>query len=1473
MFGQNNANRSNVFSGFGQPASTPSFGGTTAAPFGSVAPSTSVFGTAGTSTGTGLFSQPQTSQTSLFGSPTAQNVAFGTPATTGMGAPFAGSSTPLFGGANIANTNSNSLFNQRFTTPTAFGQTTPTASTPVGTTVKFVPLNGTDTMLKNNVNTTINTRHQCITAMKEYEGKSMEELRWEDYQANRKGPSANVFGSTSVPGPSLFSTQSTTASPFGGNSLFGPRPAFPATTTSTTSIFNNQSTFNKPFTTFGPQQTTMGQGTFGTSQTPQSSVFGQQPGQSQPASMLSTGQTPTFNTGNMFSSPLANTQPRPTFGPQTTTSFFPSTSTAAAKPFTLATTTTSAFGGMAPASTFTFANPTTTAPLFSATGFNSASNTSLNKSFNFTNPMQPTFSMQNNQTTTPFNSGGLFSGGSLFGAQTAQQTSLFATPLQQNQAQVPALSLQQSVSYQMPASELLLNRLVTMPYGDSPLFQNNLTAIQSQQIKFNTDTKTMYQYKAGQKTASAPKVPRNMNLNQLNTSLLFDGLDEETSDDKKTASDIFAPRRSIKRLVLKPKDSNQSPSTSLSANSPLRSNISGAKENLTNNTMTELFSERADNRTNSIRGDMSAGLERSSNLSIVGSGVADESSVIGHSNLTSPLKCGAKLTKAEYYTKPPYQELDKYYDQSRGTCEISSFAIGRDGYGSICWNEPVDICGLNLDEIVHIRRKEVIVYPDDTSKPDVGSGLNKPAQITLHQVWPVDKTTHEIIKDSNRLKTMKYAEKIELATIKLGASFVEYCPETGSWVFNVKHFSKYGLLDDENDPEDSAGQKSSNIPVMDRSEGESFQLQRSSFSERVLPINFEQSNVPSDMNEETYDFEESEEGDDDYIFDIGDSLDRSGGMYPSYHDGMRFALFPEEDENDATDIPAHIKKAKRTTHQDNQKSKEISELFPNYIPKASFIKKRELQFEPEITPAEQKCLSDISSVCLQVCPKVRFFNGSSNFTLIHYGKVMIYNLDLIPDISIHSQRFESQLKDCSQITHVKGKLPFTETKPIAHNRYNIQHLERLVKAFYGELSESTEYGQREERLNYVIDWLSDRNRLLKRPKSSPSLVLYHLCCNDLKAAVDEAINCRCPKLALLICSGNNFNVKSSLIKQLNSWRQSGADQYINSELLKIYIILSGGIKWMISSSKEIDVLEGLTWTQQLNLMLVFATHSGLQECVNNLTVKTNDIEYHILAGHSPFQAIDAAPNHLEAWFLHQSLQSYKVIKNDPRSDLVHLIMWSQLISKSVTLSSFIASHIKDDFLRESALADAILSYSPKFSLQDDSWLTKDLKIPPQFIAQMKALYYKCQFDHKKNASLLLEAEKWAQAHDAFVEFIFPELVIDEDQATLRQIIDKLKPHRKVIPNWYTNGANVFDIYSRALISQSDADLDGFDIHRLKCNNVRQTLCQSEMTRRINNITISSTASCYPLNSPIPPDYALRELNYNCWLMVALLSHR
>lgn len=108
------------------------------------------------------------------------------PAGFGFGASTAQPS--LFGQTQPAAQQTASPF-QPSTSSTLFGGGGSFGATPqqTGTVIKFQPLTSTDTMQKSGVTTTINTKHHCITCMKEYEGKSLEELRWEDYQANRKG--------------------------------------------------------------------------------------------------------------------------------------------------------------------------------------------------------------------------------------------------------------------------------------------------------------------------------------------------------------------------------------------------------------------------------------------------------------------------------------------------------------------------------------------------------------------------------------------------------------------------------------------------------------------------------------------------------------------------------------------------------------------------------------------------------------------------------------------------------------------------------------------------------------------------------------------------------------------------------------------------------------------------------------------------------------------------------------------------------------------------------------------------------------------------------------------------------------------------------------------------------------------------------------------------------------------------------------
>ena len=87
------------------------------------------------------------------------------------------------------------------------------------------------------------------------------------------------------------------------------------------------------------------------------------------------------------------------------------------------------------------------------------------------------------------------------------------------------------------------------------------------------------------------------------------------------------------------------------------------------------------------------------------------------------------------------------------------------------------------------RRKEVTIYPDDENKPQVGDGLNKKAQVTLDSVWPNDKSSRRPITSPARLTDMRYQDKLEKASLKIGAKFVDYLPETGSWVFEVSEGS------------------------------------------------------------------------------------------------------------------------------------------------------------------------------------------------------------------------------------------------------------------------------------------------------------------------------------------------------------------------------------------------------------------------------------------------------------------------------------------------------------------------------------------------------------------------------------------------------------------------------------------------------------------------------------------------------------
>lgn len=229
----------------------------------------------------------------------------------------------------------------------------------------------------------------------------------------------------------------------------------------------------------------------------------------------------------------------------------------------------------------------------------------------------------------------------------------------------------------------------------------------------------------------------------------------------------------------------------------------GLRETVGDSTINQMFSSPSEEQENpQSQADMSlmerSGINDTFHINDDALSEADIS-VIGGSD--EPHPTGIVLRRVGYYTIPSLDEIIKDFRDADGRFVVPNFTIGRRGYGNVYFDEEIDVTGLNLDEICHFRNKEISLYQDDDNKPPIGTELNRKAQVTLDQVWPYDKTTHEPIKDPERLELMNYEAKLRRSCNSRNAKFLEYRPESGSCVFKVDHFSKYTLDDSDDDDE------------------------------------------------------------------------------------------------------------------------------------------------------------------------------------------------------------------------------------------------------------------------------------------------------------------------------------------------------------------------------------------------------------------------------------------------------------------------------------------------------------------------------------------------------------------------------------------------------------------------------------------------------------------------------------------------
>eukprot|EP00980_Cylindrotheca_fusiformis_P027840 scaffold22560_cov135-Cylindrotheca_fusiformis.AAC.51 len=156
------------------------------------------------------------------------------------------------------------------------------------------------------------------------------------------------------------------------------------------------------------------------------------------------------------------------------------------------------------------------------------------------------------------------------------------------------------------------------------------------------------------------------------------------------------------------------------------------------------------------------------------------------------------LTKKGYTCTPSIQELQSMLPEDLAA--VSSFSVERPGFGKIEWEGAVDVRGINIDNVVQIGASppSASVYAQEEkegSKPPVGTKLNRPAIITLENIFPPEGTSSE-----------KFSRKVEKSTARNHAQLIDYDASAGEWKFRVLHFSRYAWTDEDSDSEESMEQ-------------------------------------------------------------------------------------------------------------------------------------------------------------------------------------------------------------------------------------------------------------------------------------------------------------------------------------------------------------------------------------------------------------------------------------------------------------------------------------------------------------------------------------------------------------------------------------------------------------------------------------------------------------------------------------------
>ncbi|GAO48900.1 hypothetical protein G7K_3063-t1 [Saitoella complicata NRRL Y-17804] len=853
-----------------------------------------------------------------------------------------------------------------------------------------------------------------------------------------------------------------------------------------------------------------------------------------------------------------------------------------------------------------------------------------------------------------------------------------------------------------------------------------------------------------------------------------------------------------------------------------------------------------------------------------------------------------------YWTSPPLSVL---FDLPREKLEkVKNFKVGRRGYGQVSFNEPVDLTTVaRLEDIpggiVIFDHKICTVYPDEEDKPEEGKGMNVPATLTLEKCWPLSRETRSPLKDPEHPRVQQHVNRLKRMA---ETEFVEYVADNGYWVFKVKHFSTYGIVNDEFEKMDETPRGPSGLGADmsmdvddDMDPEDTFAFRKSTGLSRA-PGAF-----PGSWSEQP---EAEEEPIEEDSAEAADILPSDEEMEEEVVDET---INPVEDVPEAVadegssseDEPMPAAEGAPTNTLRAPKGRNWAEQLGFSVERSNLLRRefstkkdvKPPRFEQNKTYGWQELENDLygaaetrplSKALLKIFDKDGKKRGS---TALRWGpggvllrsklKKDSSQVDMVkvPVVVVDDVKVERERAIATLLTQLNSsEITVERGVPAAFPSFNLgcktfdeafssnssipsQELQmwKLATILFDDimvdLSGLEDFSQvqvlKDLRKAALSEWLKNVvaesvAKNVEAANSPAEAIFAHLTGNCVEQATATAIANNDPRLATLITLiGGDSHFRRSIKNQLDDWREKRVLREIGPQYRKIYELLAGntGVSAELRGEKEdyapeLCVSEGLDWKRAFALHLWYGTFEDwpIEDAVGSFeesfkTIssvakplpkhggKEYDIMFQLLKVYQDaeykledvLQSRAFSESFLDSrlpWHLYMLLSRVKRIRDfsdrlevpadvlakqphaegtSAAADQLALAYSSQLEAIGMwQWAIFVMLHLETPAARESAIRDILARHFGELSTEDEAgvslFLTEKLKIPPVWILEAKALHARYEQDFQSEATHLLAAKRWTEAHKTIMNHIAPAAVIANELDRLRELLAKFE---------------------------------------------------------------------------------------------------